>query len=189
LGIEEEWVPGVHYDLGRQRFRFLRTGAGWFEGWLGNWSFATKVIQPNEVLADSALLKMLQRVRRHILTNTTMPEADVDDAMEQLRQAMTAPGRAVGDGDVYEKIAQYGPLGQQLAGVLLAAFKSAPAVWKLLFALRDRLIPGADANVCRFNELDIDGRPLGELARVDGKRYPSKTLQSWELRKSATLGG
>ncbi|KAM5527051.1 peptidoglycan binding domain containing protein [Fusarium oxysporum f. sp. phaseoli] len=31
LGIYEEWLPGCHYDLGRQEFRFWRSGGGVLE--------------------------------------------------------------------------------------------------------------------------------------------------------------
>ncbi|KAI6778535.1 uncharacterized protein J7T54_005059 [Emericellopsis cladophorae] len=182
--IHEEWIPGVHYDLGRQRFRFLRIGAGWLESWLGRWSYASKVIEPNQVLADSALLKMLKRVQQVTPDGSVMTEAAMDDALGQLQRGMTASKRAVGDGDVYGKVAHYAPFGERLGGLLLALFKSAPAIWTLLFALRDRLIPHADADVSRFNVPGIDGRTLADLAGVDDQRYPSKTLESWQLRRN-----
>jgi len=182
--IDEEWIPGVHYDLGRQRFRFLRIGAGWLESLLGRWSYASKVIEPNQVLADSALLKMLKRIRQVTPAGLFMKEAAMDDVLEQLERDMTAPKRAIGDGDVYGKVAQYAPFGQRLGGLLAAVFKSAPAIWTLLFDLRDRFIPHVDADVSRFSVPDIDGRSLADLAGVDDQRYPSKTLESWQLRRN-----
>ena len=35
LEIHERWFPGCHYDLGRQRFRFLRNGANFLEAAVG----------------------------------------------------------------------------------------------------------------------------------------------------------
>ncbi|CAG9945952.1 unnamed protein product [Clonostachys rosea f. rosea IK726] len=184
-GIEEEWIPGVHYDLGRQRFRFFRIGAGLVEKWLGNWSFASKVIEPNEVLADFALSKMLRAIHREDPTNTVISKAKLDEAEGRIKRDQTSGTPKTGDGDVYAKIAQYAPFGQPLWGIFTALSRMAPAIMELLLALRDRLIPDTRGNVYEFMEVDksvSETQSLAQLARVSADRYPSQTFQSWALR-------
>lgn len=171
-GIEEEWIPGVHYDLGGQRFRFFRSGAGRFEGLLAKLGLVSKTIEPNEVLADFALVKMLKCIRNHDQSGI-IPEVTMNSALESM-QARIRTGQNTGDGDVYAKIVKYTPFGQYLWVLFTAAFRMAPSFWELLFALRDRLIPDSQANV-----YDFQTKSLGELAGITPERYPSNTLQSW----------
>jgi hypothetical protein len=65
FGVTKQvWLPGVHHDLGRQRFRFLREfGGGNLERRLATWNFASRTIEPNHVLADFAIRWMLPAVR------------------------------------------------------------------------------------------------------------------------------
>ncbi|VUC27302.1 unnamed protein product [Clonostachys rosea] len=184
-GIEEEWIPGVHYDLGRQRFRFFRIGAGILERLLGNWSFASKVIEPNEVLADFALSKMLRAIHSQDPTNTLISQAKLDEVEGRIKRAQTSGRLDTGDGDVYGKIVQYGPFGQALWGISTAISRTAPAIMELLLALRDRLIPDTRAQVYNFMSADkgvSETQSLGQIARISADRYPSQTLQSWALR-------
>ena len=184
-GIYEEWLPGVHYDLGRQRFRFFRVGAGAFESLLAHWSFASKVIEPNEVLADLALLKMLRSIRQSDANGSVVSASKLTDEMENLQHALTAPYPEVGDGDVYAKVVEYGPFGGLIWPAVKWAFSRANAVWELLVALRDRFIPSDGANVYRFQECDwtvSPTKPVAKLGVVTEHRYPSKTFQRWDLR-------
>ncbi|KAF9273652.1 hypothetical protein BGZ68_001329, partial [Mortierella alpina] len=64
--IHERWFPGCHYDLGRQRFRFLGNGSNWFEYVVGRiLGPLSNVIEPNHVFADLVLKWMLEKIRLH----------------------------------------------------------------------------------------------------------------------------
>ncbi len=185
-GLHEEWLPGVHYDLGRQRFRFFRTGAGKLENFFANWGIASKVIEPNVVLSDLALLKMLKCIQKHDPAGTVVPTTQMKEEIEALQRALEGPRPVTGDGDVYAKIVEYGPFGSLLLKPLTGGLGLAPAIWELFFALRDRLIPSDHAKVYRFQEPDAlvsATQSVASIGRVTAERYPSKTLQSWEVRR------
>lgn len=74
VGIHEEWIPGCHYDLGRQRFRFWRSGGGLLETFINAASYIPivgpgRTVHPNLVLSDLALRKMLEQIRQHDTDN------------------------------------------------------------------------------------------------------------------------
>ncbi|KAG0042501.1 hypothetical protein BGZ89_006874, partial [Linnemannia elongata] len=107
--IHERWFPGCHYDIGRQRFRFLRNGQNWIERAVGQaLGGLTEAIEPNHVLGDLVLIWMLESIKTHS-PNEVVPE--IDDKINTSRANMRAL-RQVGSGDVYDNILRYGPLGQ-----------------------------------------------------------------------------
>ncbi|CAK7210065.1 hypothetical protein SCUCBS95973_000666 [Sporothrix curviconia] len=186
-GIHEEWLPGVHYDLGRQRFRFFRTGASWPERVLANWTYATKAVEPNSVLADLALLKMLQCIQQHDDTGAIIPAEDLTTEIQNLQQAMAALHPDVGNGDVYGDVLAYGPFGSIVWAIFKRVYSYAPSLSQTLLALRDRLIPTDNAQVYRFGDVDGDvsaTQPVAEIAQVTPQRYPSESLRAWDLARA-----
>ena len=184
-GIHEEWIPGVHYDLGRQRFRFFRVGAGIFESTLAHWAWATKPIEPNAVLADFTLLRMLEHVQEVDSAGAVVPAANMQNALGDLRRAIAADAPTTGDGDVYERVLRHAPFGELLNGAAALGMKIAPGIWQLFLALRDRFIPSIDAAVYDLQQRDPDtlaAESLAAIARVSPDRYPSRTLRAWGLR-------
>ncbi|GAB1315526.1 hypothetical protein MFIFM68171_05736 [Madurella fahalii] len=186
-GIREHWLPGMHYDLGRQRFRFWRIGTTWMEKWFARCSL---VVEPNQVLADLALYKMLTLMPE---INDARVEQAVSAQIALLSQSMRAPGMYKGSGDVYDKILEYGPFGRLLRkwralywGIekLIA---TAPALWELFFARRCRLIPDAQATVFDY---DVPFSPISEtrsfdeLADISAERYPSNAVQVWRWARA-----
>ncbi|PYH45905.1 T6SS phospholipase effector Tle1-like catalytic domain-containing protein [Aspergillus saccharolyticus JOP 1030-1] len=191
----QEWLPGVHYDLGRQRFRFLREfGGGWIESFVGTWfGFASKVIEPNHVLADLALRWMLLAVQTTSTHNQTggyevLPgiERAVEQVTRDIRGRARERGRT-GDGDVYGNILSYAPFGSVLLDILRTVRgtrRKVSALYQLFFDLRDRLIP--DDNAVVYDYCDFDAEIAGcveNLGRVTEERYPSKTYAKWRLRQ------
>ncbi|KAB5583391.1 hypothetical protein GE09DRAFT_300294 [Coniochaeta sp. 2T2.1] len=194
-GVHEEWLPGCHYDLGRQRFRFWRSGGGLLERVAGLLSYIPfvghgKTIQPNLVLSDLALRKMLEQIQRSDAGNVLLPRpplqvlADDDSAIGN--PPRPAGEYDLGDGDVYGSIIHYGPFGS-LAGSLATRVLGGLAVWKVLFALRDRAIPARTATVYRYGRVDPTLPPpqiLDRIGNITGgtvRRYPSMTAESWAL--------
>ena len=140
-GIYEEWIPGCHYDLGRQRFRFWRSGGPLVERILSAISYVSfigdgRTIEPNLVLSDLALWKMLQQVALHDAGGLLLPLPPLG-ALAGL--GITILARGPGSGDVYGNIAQYGPFGARF-GRWAAQVLGRLAVWTALFDLRDRMI-------------------------------------------------
>ncbi|KAL4778348.1 hypothetical protein BJX76DRAFT_366384 [Aspergillus varians] len=189
----QEWLPGVHYDLGRQRFRFLREfGGGMVERLLARWNFASKVIEPNHVLADFALRWMLLAVRDHgsepNATYQPIPEIDelITNVTRDIRLDAQDDGR-IGDGDVYGRVLYYAPFGSTILNILRGVMDTkgrVSAIYQLLFDLRDRFIPEDDAVVYRFRRFDTDIEGcLENLGEVCEERYPSKAYTKWQLRQ------
>ncbi|RAH50022.1 T6SS phospholipase effector Tle1-like catalytic domain-containing protein [Aspergillus brunneoviolaceus CBS 621.78] len=189
----QEWLPGCHYDLGRQRFRFLREfGGGWLESLLASrwFGFASKVIEPNHVLADLALRWMLLAIRAQSTTVNYEVVANIErvieDVTESIRGRAREPGRT-GDGDVYGHVLSYAPFGSLLLDVvrtLRGTRGKVSALYQLFFDLRDRLIPDDNAVVYDFYGFDEDiPGCVGDLARVSERRYPSKSYVKWRLRQ------
>lgn len=200
-GIDEEWLPGVHYDLARQRFQFWRSGAGWLErlvGWVQEIPLlgTGKSIKPNEVLSDLALWRMLKRIGEHDEGNLLISQAVLVAEMANLARKMTDSRRQQGSGDVYANIAEYGPFGSPIGRLITrVAGETAAGVWGLFTELRVRVIPDDGANVYLFSVIDasIPGvQSVGQLADVTEARYPSKTARAWALRsgqQSSADGG
>ncbi|KAE8379052.1 hypothetical protein BDV26DRAFT_280576 [Aspergillus bertholletiae] len=188
---KQEWLPGVHYDLGRQRFRFLREfGGGKLERFLAQFNFASKIIEPNQVLADFALRWMLLAIRTH---NNQLQAAyhiipDIDQYIDEVTNNITEKARDLGrtgDGDVYGHILEYAPFGSSILDimrVLRGTRGKVSAIYQLFFDLRDRFIPDHDAIIYDFRRNDPDiGFSIGDLGAVCERRYPSKAYVNWEL--------
>ncbi|KAH6995408.1 hypothetical protein EDB80DRAFT_877276 [Ilyonectria destructans] len=113
--------PGVHYDLGRQRFQFLRSfGGGWLERLLSRWDWASKEIQLNDVLADLGFKWMLQAVRANDPAGEVIPALKVDQEIVAANQRMVLPNRKTGDRDVYMNVVEYLPFGNSIVSALTA---------------------------------------------------------------------
>jgi hypothetical protein len=196
FGVTEEvWLPGVHYDLGRQRFRFLREfGGGKLEQFLARFRFASQVIEPNHVLADFALRWMLLAIRAHNpepqAAYQVIPGIDrfIKDVTSDIQERAGDPGW-VGDGDVYGHILEYAPFGSFILDVmrlLRGTRGKVSAIYQLFFDLRDRFIPDHGATVYDFRSPDPDiGLSIGDLGAVCEQRYPSKSYVKWELTQAA----
>ncbi|CZR56384.1 uncharacterized protein PAC_06272 [Phialocephala subalpina] len=196
--ITERWFPGVHYDLGRQRFKFLRDagGAPW-EQVLARLGFVSKVIEPNHVLADLVLKWMLEAIKEH--DHESFIVSDVDAEIEKLRTNIISETRKIGDGDVYNRIVEYAPFGElglKVWRTVAGTGSRVNAIYELLFALRDRHIPENTAEVYDYENVDPgfpESNSIQVLAGInqlkgDGgedekKRYPSRALEAWTLRR------
>jgi hypothetical protein len=192
FGITQKWFPGVHYDLGRQRFKFLRMfGGGFLERLLARWSWASKVIEPNEVLSDLVLKWMLEAIQEHDPKGQVISTERIGEEIAAADQRMVSDNRQVGDGDVYRNIVAYAPFGSAIVGLLTGLFGTrwqTNQLYQLFFALRDRLIADPNAHVYRYLEVDasIAGskyQRVEELAEVTPARYPSQTYQAWRLKR------
>ncbi|KAJ9621638.1 hypothetical protein H2203_007127 [Taxawa tesnikishii (nom. ined.)] len=167
--IYECWFPGCHYDLGRQKFNFFRAGAA-----------ARKAVV---VLSDVVLLWMLEAIDTHcpdpdIFHGGRLPQYEP----AALQRAIANPKKSsIGSGDVYSSSLTYLPFGRVLGLFNKIDLFGATEVVKLLLAVRDRRIPSRDAEVYPYDLLQYGetNRTVAQLAGVDGKRYPSKTAQTW----------
>lgn len=191
-GITQKWFPGVHYDLGRQRFKFLRMfGGGWLERLLARWSWASKVIEPNQVLSDLVLKWMLEAIKTNDPDGQVISTEKIDEEIAAADQRMVSDDRQIGDGDVYRNIVAYAPFGSAIVGFMTELFGTrwqTNQIFQLFFALRDRLIADPDAHVYRYLDTDAsivgsENRRVEELAEVTPARYPSQTYQAWRLKR------
>jgi len=112
--VEQRWFPGVHYDVGRQAFRFVRQHpSNYIEealGWLPN--LLSRTIWPNEVLADNVLAWILEGVR-DLNRNGPPIILDVDTRIAEVRARIASPKpNSTGSGDVYGNILAYAPAGR-----------------------------------------------------------------------------
>jgi hypothetical protein len=204
--ITEKWFPGVHYDLGRQRFKFLRDAGGApLERFLSKVVFASKVIEPNHVLADLALRWMLEAIRERdrdresLVIGNVSDEKNIDKEIEKLGKNIVADNREIGDGDVYNRIVEYTPFGElglKIWKTITGTGSKVNAIYEVLLALRDRHIPDNSAEWYNYKIVDQEvstNMSIKELAGIDDtsedkvenkkKRYPSRTLDAWTLRK------
>ncbi|KAH6887047.1 hypothetical protein B0T10DRAFT_515996 [Thelonectria olida] len=190
FGITQQWFPGVHYDLGRQRFRFFRMfGGGLLERLLARWMWANKVIEPNEVLSDLVLKWMLEAIRKNDPSGQVITTTRVDQEIAAAKRKISSPSRRTGHGDVYKNIIEYGPFGKAIVGILTTLSGDrwrTNQIYQLFFALRDRLIADPNARVYDYMEADASipeahGLTVEQLAGIDRARYPSQTYQAWRL--------
>ncbi|KAF2624515.1 hypothetical protein BU25DRAFT_347798 [Macroventuria anomochaeta] len=181
--VEQVWFPGVHYDLGRQAFRFVRQHpSNYIEealGWLPN--LLSRTIWPNEVLADNVLRWILEGVQKfNDLETPIIPK--VDNEIAKISERIVNPNpNSTGSGDVYGNLLEYAPAGKFLGIVqkISGAFrwllnKSFPklgdniqdllgirTIIGILTATADRRIPGvavaADVNDYKDNITTMTG--------------------------------
>ncbi|KAI5458314.1 hypothetical protein BGZ63DRAFT_493460 [Mariannaea sp. PMI_226] len=192
-GITQKWFPGVHYDLGRQRFRFLRLfGGGIIERLLARSNLASKVIRPNEVLSDLVLLWILEVILEHDSSGQVIPRLRLKGEISEAKSRI-ASGERTGDGDVYNNILAYAPFGSLLVQSLTFLYGTrwqTNQIYQLLFALRDRLVVDLDSQVYDFTRVDAsisppetDGLSISQLAAITKARYPSQAYEGWRLRR------
>jgi uncharacterized protein (DUF2235 family) len=199
-GLNECWFPGVHYDLGRQRFRFLRDmSSNWWEILLARLQLASKTIEPNHVLGNLVLKWMLEEIKLNDPYGLVVPHDVLEDRVRTLKAEMLSHRRATGDGDVYANILKYAPFGSLIFGILRTIWGTSwqnNQIYQLLFALRDRLVPDDDAKVYLYREPDatLDFHTIQDLAGIApltlsqsdaNTRYPSRTMDSWQVRHHA----
>lgn len=190
FGITQKWFPGVHYDLGRQRFRFLRVfGVGWLEERLASWGWANREIKPNEVLSDLVLKWMLEAVRANDPRGEVIPTLQANDEINGANQRIVSADRQTGDGDVYQNAIAYGPFGTVILGFLTALSGTrwqTNQIYQLFFALRDRGVGDFHSKVYNYKDGDpsipgAQGRTIEQLAGITDSRYPSQTYGAWRL--------
>lgn len=175
--IVEQWFPGCHYDLGRQKFKFLRQNVKGLERWLSFIPNAlSKTLEPNEVLSDLVLQWMLLAIQREFPDQTAIQ--DIDEGIASLDEEIRAVNKGVGSGDVYSNSAEYAPFGK-----ILGMFRTPLIVTntvKVLLAIRDRRIPDDKAIIYPYEKPYGRGaQPISELAEITHERYPSRTFQSF----------
>lgn len=193
--ITQKWFPGCHYDIGRQKFKFLRVGATGLEktlSWLPNLLSGT--IEPNEVLSGLVLRWMLECIRS--VDATVIP--DINGKISALTKSMTSPNRKTGSGDIYAKALNYIPFGTIIGGSYWLLNSYLPSVagsfgstiesilgvkWlvQLLLALKDRRISNAEADMVDLSApFQGDGRSMTGLAELQKHRYPSRTFETFQ---------
>ena len=174
--IEQVWFPGVHYDLGRQTFRFVRQHpSNYIEetlGWLPN--LLSRTIWPNEVLADNVLRWILQGVRDLNEGNNPLI-LNLDGKIAEISARIAKPANnSTGSGDVYGNVLDFAPAGR-VFGILRGISSSANTLLNKIFpklgdniqnllgirtiigiltATVDRRIPGTAADVNRYKDDD-----------------------------------
>jgi hypothetical protein len=158
FGITQKWFPGTHYDLGRQRFWFLRPfGGGLLERLLARWTWASREIQPNEVLSDLVLKWMLRAMKTNDPNGDVVLISKYDEEIEAATQRMVSPNRRCGDGDVYANIVSYVPFGRMISRSLTWLYGTSwqtNQIYQLLFALQDRLVADLDSQVYNYRAVD-----------------------------------
>jgi hypothetical protein len=179
--ITEKWFPGCHYDLGRQRFKFLRQHAPGIEYWLSLIPNALSgTLEPNNVLSDLVLKWMLEAIQNEYRTQTVIHKIDVE--LRNLDHSIKTVKNGVGSGDIYEKGLPYIPFGSVIT-LILPAFvkKDLNSALEVLLAVRDRRIPDDKAVIYPYQEPYARGSPsIFQLGNVTEERYPSRTYQSFE---------
>ncbi|KAF9370465.1 hypothetical protein CPB97_002717 [Podila verticillata] len=191
LEIHERWFPGCHYDLGRQRFRFLRNGANWIERVISQvLDPLSNVIKPNEVLADLVLKYMLESIKEQDPQGIVIQGIDVK--INNLIHNMTnATHQNAGSGDIYGKILDYGPAGKLwqvldhiFTNLTPSAFQDSlglKLIINVLAETRDRRIPDPKAVLTLYKDgsRELNERTITDLAWINLKRYPSQTYENF----------
>jgi hypothetical protein len=183
--IHETWFPGCHYDVGRQRFKFLRqTAVNPLERILSLLpNLLSGTLEPNHVLADVVLRWMLQAINEEMPAQTAI--LDIESKISSLENKIKSSTENVGSGDVYtpQKSLLYAPFGK-----ILSRLPQPPSIYdaiSVLMALRDRRIPDEGAHVFPFEDgFEGDKRSISELGKVTKERYPSRTYESWQAWSS-----
>ena len=199
FGITQVWFPGVHYDLGRQRFKFLRDfGGGLLERVLARLGWASRVIEPNHILADLVLRWMLKAIQEYDAQGEVIP--NIGAKITAIEHAIIQPNGQIGDGDVYNRILNYAPFGSLILNIWREIYGTRGRVnqlYQLLFALRYRIVPDDNAMIYDFQSRDptlpgFPGTPaIEQLAGIprltldeadEQRRYPSRAYYAWNLR-------
>lgn len=188
--IKQKWFPGTHYDLARQRFRFLRVSGGCFlERLFAWWNWASMEIRPNRVLSDLVLNWMLHQICENDPHGYVIPTAVINQQMQAVNERIVARNRDTGDGDVYRRITEYAPFGRIILWIWTTFWgtKWRSQIYQLFFAVRDRTIADLNADVYDYQTADLTIAGAGtttiqQLAALHfPNRYPSQTYASWRL--------
>ncbi|KAF7720644.1 hypothetical protein EC973_006742 [Apophysomyces ossiformis] len=186
--IQERWFPGCHYDLGRQRFRFLRNGENLLERVVGNvLAPLSKIIEPNKVFSDLVLKWMLEKMRK----NDSQPWViqNINTNIHNLRASMMGAIPAdTGSGDIYDNALAFGPAGkiwEILAPIFSPLFPGFNMVISELTRTTDRIIPDLDAVLTLYDEQspELGNKRIADIGKIDeiaptgSPRYPSRTYQ------------
>lgn len=184
--IHERWFPGCHYDLGRQRFRFLRYGSSWSERVVGHiLGPLSNVIEPNQVFADLVLKWMLEKIRLNDSQGRVIQNID-QEIGQSIADMRTATPAYTGSGDIYNNLPAFGPAGR-LWGLLTSVFPVGlfPGVTAVINALtrtRNRIISDPTGELTQYYQtcLQLGGGRVGDLGRIGPtvpQRYPSRTYE------------
>ncbi|KAF9396542.1 hypothetical protein CPC16_000650 [Podila verticillata] len=207
LQVHERWFPGCHYDLGRQRFQFFPNGKDVIQKSIA-WALRPlgKVIEPNDVLADLVLKWMLESIRTENPDNNVI--LNIDNEIRELIKNISNASK-IGDGDVYDRILEYGPGGKLIGvgarmarpvvtfldglskakiGTALQNFFDLRLIYGTIAATRDRRIGDYNAEVTRYDipNITYGNQTIKALARITNKRYPSDTFENF-LEYAAAL--
>jgi hypothetical protein len=208
LEIHERWFPGCHYDLGRQRFRFLRNGANFLEAAVSRvLGPLANVIEPNNVLADLVLKWMLESVKVHDPESKVIQGIDAEIA-KLLKSIKSATHAKAGTGDVYGNVLDFGPAGKVFhvinaassglisyldklvpgarPGTAIQDFFGVKLIINALAATRDRRIPDSNAvlTLYKSGSSELGDKTIQDLSWIDPTqpmRYPSKTFENFKI--------
>jgi hypothetical protein len=206
LAIYEKWFPGCHYDVGRQKFKFLRDGVNAVEQMLFRIpSLLTKPVIPNEICADMVLLWMLEGVQKEVGSGRVIKNLPVE--IQKIKERLLRGDHEVGSGDVYGNMLDYTPagifgsaigwlsdmavhVGDRLSpslklGSAIQEMLGIKTIANILLATRDRRIPGEKADMVqlRVPEARLGGATIEQKAALERKgkgSYESKTYDSFQ---------
>lgn len=212
LEIHERWFPGCHYDLGRQRFRFLRNGANFLESAVGRvLGPLANIIEPNNVLADLVLKWMLESVKAQDPECMVIKCVDAEIA-KLVMNMKSATHDYAGTGDVYGNVLDFGPAGKVFhiinaassgvvsyldnlvpgarPGTTIQDFFGVKIIINALAATRDRRIPDSNAVLTLYKSVssELGDKSIQELGWIDPSvqmRYPSKTYENFRTYLAA----
>ncbi|KAJ9641138.1 hypothetical protein H2199_005806 [Coniosporium tulheliwenetii] len=204
--VVEKWFPGAHYDIGRQEFQFLREGSNAVERFINRWGHT---VSPNEPLSDLVLLWMLEGIKaeggKAIITRDMKGKSkDIDTIIRDMRANIT--GLRTGDGDIYDDIPEYFPLGKLsfipkifvwAANKILPLSSSLATANKTFFGTTHRVIPdpGDPDNPGRaFVKNEVYDYTTGDRDLNDSvirdtalcTRYKSETFENYTHYMTAT---
>lgn len=188
--IHQKWFPGVHYDLGRQRFRFLRRNSGWAEKILfAIPNFFSRTIEPNHVLSDLVLKWMLESIQQHDPKQMVVEDMEIE--LASITQRIKSHEN-IGDGDIYNHALSYIPFGKLINSPakpnmfdnIIESILGIKTILQILVGVKDRRVPdSADAYDYRVPDasLGAGSAPISRLAGLTKKRYPSRTYENFQL--------
>lgn len=189
--ITEVWFPGCHYDLGRQRFKFLRQNAkDPLERLLSFMpNMLSSTVEPNQVISDLVLKWMLQAITAEYKSQNVIK--DIQKKIVALDSNILSRRNGVGSGDVYDNPLWYAPFGWMVSPMVKIFFPTWIETAKLILAIRDRRIPGGSAIVYPYDKVYSSLHPhsISQLAGIDSKRYMSATCESFKCWRSCFTTG
>ena len=194
LEIHEQWFPGAHYDLGRQRFRFFRAGRQGIGGVVSKLlNLLGNTIEPNHVLSDLVLKWMLESVHQNDPHGSLIQ--DIARRRDELQNRIQAAARR-GSGDVYDDPKKYIPFGRLIGlankvsgalGRIILSLLGVQSILNILLAVMDRRVPDNHAHMYSYKveEPALGDNTVEVLAELNRTRYPSRTYESFQLYRLA----